>query len=123
MKTILKFLILSLVLACITISCSGAHGKNTSTGYDLTHNTAVSPQNESEKIILSKIAATPAGVLTQAGNASFIITSNYFAASGRACKSIEITDTANAPASPRTVCEFEGQWGFAPEVLPTTNIQ
>ena len=54
------------------------------------------------------------------GDASVLVTNEYFAASGRECRSIEITRPNQQIAENKIVCNFDGTWGYTLDVLPSS---
>ena len=100
-------------------SCGAAQSENHPSESVLSQGTTVLPQNSSEKMILEKVPKAAVGKNITAGKYSFIVTGEYFAASGRVCKSLEIKQPASKQAELKTVCDFEGQWGYTPAVVPT----
>ncbi|MBN2344410.1 MAG: hypothetical protein JXX29_22460 [Deltaproteobacteria bacterium] len=113
-------------LSILTIFCSSCAGKQktdeTSSSQALTTIQPVAPENNDEETILKKIADAAVGKSIQSGSGTFVVTNSYFAASGRECKSIEIVTADNRTVF-KTVCDYDGTWGFAPDVLPNTTNQ
>lgn len=105
--------VLFFILSCGTTSNNAEAGNALSSG-----NTAITPANETEKAILQKIASAQQGKAIAAGSSSFTVLNEYFAASGRVCKSVSIVQTSTQIADTKTICNFNGSWGYTPDVLP-----
>ena len=108
-----------LLPVCVLTACGAKQGSKNSIGNQLTSQSAVLPQNNSEKIVLEKVAAAKVGTSIKTGKYSILIRDEYFAASGRVCRAVEITPSAK-PSTPtfKTVCLFDGKWGYTQEVFP-----
>ncbi|MBN2714691.1 MAG: hypothetical protein JXX14_02480 [Deltaproteobacteria bacterium] len=81
------------------------------------------PQNSSEKELLQKIPSAKAGKSFKIGGATFLVTNAYFAASGRECKSVQITNPETPDSVLKIACNFDGTWGYAPDVFPKSTLQ
>ena len=121
MKTYLLPLLAA--LSFLFLSCGAAQSEPYSSDSVLTQTTAVRPQNTSEKKILEKVPEAAVGQKITAGKYSVVVTNAYFAASGRECKSLLIEQATSKQSALKTVCEFEGNWGYAPDVIPVASGQ
>lgn len=104
-------------------SCGARNTASTSADGIIASQIAIQPQNEVEKVVLAKVPTVQAGTQINVGKYSFVVTNEYFAASGHECKSIEfLSGEHSSPSHLKTVCEFDGKWGYTQEVLaPSLN--
>lgn len=113
----------ALILSILLLGCSAAHDEPTSTSHKLNAVAAASPQSDIEKDVISKIPTAKDDKPVTVGSASFVVTESYFAASGKECKAVEISTPKNKSTVSRTVCNYDGTWGYSPDVLPTASNQ
>ena len=77
----------------------------------------VKPKNDTEQQVLQAAALLKTGQSDKNGTITVTVVKSYFAASGRQCKSIQVSEGALQSIRDRIICQFDNDWGFAPDVL------
>jgi hypothetical protein len=82
------------------------------------------PRNELERAVLQALSSLPAGKPSKVGGAVVVAETAYTAASGRTCRSLNISSAASAgKTSHRLACVNGGSWFFAPDVFGSAGAE
>ena len=83
----------------------------------------VAPTSDAERQLLAQLGELPAGKQHRIGSLTVVAQKPYNAASGRTCRSVNVTNATNKNQSgPRLACTDGAEWFFVPNVFvaPTT---
>ena len=78
----------------------------------------VAPTSDAERQLLAQLGKLPAGKKTQIGALTVVAHKPYYAASGRTCRSVDVTSAANPKQNgARLACTNGSEWFFVPNVF------
>ena len=78
----------------------------------------VAPTSDAERQLLAQLGDLPAGKKQQIGSLTVVANKPYHAASGRTCRSVDVTSaTSKGATGARLACTEGGEWFFVPNVF------
>jgi hypothetical protein len=75
------------------------------------------PANEDERQLLQSLSSLPAGQVQRVGELTVVSAVPYVAASGRTCRSLDLTAPGQAVARPQLACLSTDGWVFVLDVF------
>lgn len=115
----MKLAVLFLPLFLLLSACAGSTNSSETSLEKLSSPNRVAPKNDDEKQILVQVATAVPGRPVKLKTSIFVVTSVYFAASGRECKTIDVSQPNTNDSIRKTACSFSGSWGYIPDVFPS----
>ncbi len=107
-----------MLLAGALLSCGGGAKPNPRDAADANDTGGTLPgRTASEQNILQQVAQLPPGSAKTIGDSVVIAEPAYYAASGRTCRALSITQGQRKQASHRLACTDGRAWFFVPDVL------